>query len=263
MHRPEAEDFGVSAQDLEWATKIERRVLPQTIFVVSAAGWAIYALIHVIPSHIDLRHLFTPAFHGDLADLFALALFSLLYLFAGLMVIVFTALFLFVPFGLLLPLLIPRYRQVQRYQKATELFRAWWLRTQKEFWLSLSGKQFEAELAVVFRRAGFRAELTATSGDQGVDIWLYTERGKEIVQCKAHREPIGPAVARELYGTLQHFGAPAAILVSTSGFTKGVVAFARDKPIKLMGLSEIIALQEGNAAPCSESLVSQLLGRYT
>jgi hypothetical protein len=244
MHRPEPQDFGVNSHDIEWAKKVDRRV-PQTAFVVSAVGWAIYALIHVIPSHIDLRHLFARAFYADLADLFALALFSLGSLFFAGLTVIGTAFFIFVPSDLLLRLLIPRYRQVQRYQKAVELFRAWWVRTQKEFWLSLSGKQFEAELAGVFRRAGFRAELTATSGDKGVDIWLYTERGKEIVQCKAHSGPIGPAVVRELYGTLQHFGAPAATVASTSGFTKGVRAFARDKPIKLMGLSEIIALQEG------------------
>jgi hypothetical protein len=58
---------------------------------------------------------------------------------------------------------------------------------------------------------------------------------------------VGPAVARELYGTLQHFGAPAAILASTSGFTKGVRAFVRGKLIVLMNLSDIIALQERNS----------------
>jgi Holliday junction resolvase len=244
MHRPEPQDFGINSHDIEWAKKVDRRV-PQTAFVVSAVGWAIYALIHVIPSHIDLQHLFALAFHADLANLFALAVFSG-SLFVGLMIVTFTTI-VGAPCGLMLLLLVPRYRQVQRYQKAVELFRAWWLRTQKEFWMSLSGKQFEAELAGVFRKAGFRAELTAASGDKGVDIWLYTERGKEIVQCKAHSGPIGPAVARELYGTLQHFGAPAAILASTSGFTKGVRAFARNKPIVLMDLSDIIALQERNS----------------
>jgi hypothetical protein len=77
-----------------------------------------------------------------------------------------------------------------------------------------------------------------------VDIWLHTLQGKKIVQCKAHRTPVGPAVARELYGTLRHFGAVGAVLASTSGFTKGVVEYARGKPIELLGLSEIIALQE-------------------
>ena len=239
MQRPAPKDFGVNSLDIERAERIDRR-LPRDVFVISAIAWGIYglyALIHAKTFHVE-------AFHFELGNLFALAVLSVLYLFTGLMVVTLTSIIVVIPCHLLLPLLMRRYRQVQRYQKAIAIFRAWWMRTQTEFWLSLSGKQFEAELAGVFRKAGFRAELTAASGDQGVDIWLYTARGREIVQCKAHSGPIGPAVVRELYGTLQHFGAPAAILASTSRFTKGVVAFARDKPIRLMGLSEIIALQE-------------------
>jgi len=95
-----------------------------------------------------------------------------------------------------------------------------------------------------FVRLGYHAEVTTASDDKGVDNWLNTNLGKEIVQCKAHQKAVGPAVARELYGTLMHFKAPAATLVSISGFTKGVYDYVRDKPIKLMSLPEIIALQQ-------------------
>jgi hypothetical protein len=230
MHPPEPKEFGVNPKDIGWAEKI-RRSLPLAGFVVSAIACT-YALM---------------AFHIG----FPMAL--LLFTPTMILLLIMTAA-LIRPFDLVLQLLMPRYRRAQRYRKALAMFRAWWVRTQEEFWLSLSGLQFEAELAAVFRRAGFRAELTAVSGDKGVDIWLYTKRGKEIVQCKAHSGPIGPAVARELYGTLQHFGAPAATLASTSGFTKGVRAFARNKPIVLMDLRDIIALQERNSV--ANSVVS-------
>jgi HJR/Mrr/RecB family endonuclease len=224
MHSPEPKDFGVNPKDIEWAEKIGRS--SSLVGFVASAIACTYAWI---------------TFHIE----FPLAL--LLFTPTMILLLIMTVA-LIRPSDLLLQLFMPRYRRAQRYRKALAMFRAWWVRTQKEFWLSLSGIQFEAELAGVFRKAGFRAELTAASGDKGVDIWLYTERGKEIVQCKAHSGPIGPAVVRELYGTLQHFGAPAAILASTSGFTKGVRAFARNKPIVLMDLSDIIALQERNPA---------------
>ncbi len=222
-HPPEPKEFGVNPKDIEWAEKIGRS-LPLAGFVASAIACT-YAWIEF---HIEFP--------------VALLLFTPTMILLLIMTVA-----LIRPSDLLLQLLMPRYRRAQRYRKALAMFRAWWVRTQKEFWLSLSGIQFEAELAAVFRRAGFRAELTAISGDKGVDIWLYTNRGKEIVQCKAHSGPIGPAVARELYGTLQHFSAPAAILASTSGFTKGVRVFARNKPIVLMDLSDIIALQGRNS----------------
>jgi hypothetical protein len=222
MRRPELRDFGVHQEDVDWAKATEER-LPMVLFVASACGWGVYGLLTATSFHPAL---------------------ILLALFLGFPVVFLTTLVLLFPADFLLRAIHPRYRRGQRFLKALKQFRAWWIRTQQEFWCSLSGTQFEAELAALFRRAGFRAELTSSSGDEGVDIWLYTERGRGIVQCKAHRTPVGPAVVRELYGTLQHFGAPAATLASTSGFTKGVVNYARDKPIKLLGLSEIIGLQE-------------------
>jgi len=223
MHPPEPKEFGVNSEDIIWAEKIERS--SSLVGFMASMIACIYALI---------------AFHIEFV--LALVLFTPMMILLLIMTVT-----LIRPSDLLLQLLMPRYRRAQRYRKTLAMFRAWWVRTQKEFWLSLSGLQFEAELAGVFRKAGFRAELTVASGDKGVDIWLYTKRGKEIVQCKAHSGPIGPAVVRELYGTLQHFGAPAAILASTSGFTKGVRAFARNKPIVLLDLSDIIALQERNS----------------
>ncbi len=136
------------------------------------------------------------------------------------------------------------YRAVKRFQKAKALFEQWWVRTQEQFWRSLSGVGFERELASLYKRTGIKATLTPASGDGGVDIWLDYPDGKVIVQCKAHRSPIGPSVARELHGTLKHFGAKGAVLASTSGFTRGVWEFSRGKPIKLLGLKEIIEMQK-------------------
>ena len=129
------------------------------------------------------------------------------------------------------------------YEQAVAHYDAWLLHCQKSFWLSLSGIAFERELAKLFARAGFKAELTPSSGDGGVDIWLHEGSKKAIVQCKAHNKPVGPAVVRELHGTLLNWGASRAILASLSGFTRGVHAYVRNKPIQLMDLDAIIALQ--------------------
>ena len=65
-----------------------------------------------------------------------------------------------------------------------------------------------------------------------------------IVQCKEHSKPVGPAVARELYGSLVASGADSAILACTSGFTIGVFDFVRDKSIELVDVEAIVRLQE-------------------
>ena len=49
----------------------------------------------------------------------------------------------------------------------------------------------------------------------------------------------------ELYGTMQHFGAPIGILASMSGFTRGVSVYTTGKGIELLDLPAILQLQEG------------------
>ena len=72
---------------------------------------------------------------------------------------------------------------------------------------------------------------------------MYNAGEKIIVQCKRHKNPIGPAVVRELYGSLSASKAQAAILICTGGFTKGVYRFARDKPITLLDIDGIVELE--------------------
>jgi restriction system protein len=105
----------------------------------------------------------------------------------------------------------------------------------------LSGRSFEREVASLFQRAGYNARLTDATGDKGVDIVL---GDGTLVQCKAHKSPISPAVARELYGTLKHFKARRAILISLSGFTKGVFEFIRGKHIRLWDVNSLISVQK-------------------
>ncbi len=117
-------------------------------------------------------------------------------------------------------------------------------RKQKSFWESLNGVEFERELGRLFRTMGYRVASTPRSGDQGVDLVLRQNRTTTIVQCKAHKRPAGPAVVRELFGSMVHYRADGAILACTGGFTDGVIDFVRGKPIKLLSSWDIARLAE-------------------
>ena len=140
-------------------------------------------------------------------------------------------------------LLIPTFARAVAYENAAERYEQWWTRTQSDFWSSLSGRAFEVELANLYRRMGFKAQLTSRDTDKGVDIWIIKDGHRIPVQCKAHRRPVTPGAVRELYGTMQHFGAPTGILASVSGFTRGVTEYAVGKGIELVDLSAIITFQ--------------------
>jgi hypothetical protein len=130
--------------------------------------------------------------------------------------------------------------RVSLYEAALSAYQ----RTQERFWKSLRGREFERELGQLFALQGYHVDFTPASGDQGVDLILTKGNVTTIVQCKAHSKPIGPAIVRDLYGTLMASKARSAILASTQGFTKGVYSFSRGKRIELLSLQDIIRLSE-------------------
>ena len=134
-------------------------------------------------------------------------------------------------------------QEAERAQQKAERAR---LRKLRDFWMSLSGPEFEQELGAQYRQLGYQVEYTPTSGDEGVDLVLRKDGRTTVVQCKSYKYPVGPATARELYGSLMHFGADSAILACTGGFTSGVLDFVKGKPIELVSSVELALMADGS-----------------
>lgn len=117
-------------------------------------------------------------------------------------------------------------------------------RKQAEYWQGLSGREFEEELCNLFRKAGYKAQLTPATDDAGIDINLTKDDKTIIVQCKRHDKPVGPAVARDVYGALMDAGSDEAIIASVAGFTAGVHKFVSGKPIVLLDVEGILQMQD-------------------
>ncbi len=131
-------------------------------------------------------------------------------------------------------------RRVWEYKQAKIAYDGWFKRTRGPFWLSLSGKQYEDEISNLFSKLGYKVNLTKSSGDEGIDIFLEKDGEFTAVQCKAHIRPVSPSVAQELYSSMLHEQIAKGIIVSTHGFTNGTADFAITKPIALWGLPEIL-----------------------
>lgn len=134
-------------------------------------------------------------------------------------------------------------KAVNEYEHDIVSYQYWTRRKKKEYWLKLSGREFENELSVLYKKQGYSAVVSSQGGDQGIDIVLLKNNKKTIVQCKAHNKPVGPAVARDFYGTMIHHRVKSGIIASTTGFTKGVYEFIKGKDIKLITVNEIIELE--------------------
>lgn len=114
-----------------------------------------------------------------------------------------------------------------------------------DYWFSLKGWDFENEFAKILTRHGFKTQVTTGSGDGGIDIFAMKDEIKFAIQCKAHRNTIGPSVIRDLYGSMNHNNIERGILVNLGGFTKGVIEFAKDKSIILFDIDDVIKLHNG------------------
>lgn len=132
------------------------------------------------------------------------------------------------------------------YDKYVQAIKIWEM-SQNSFWTNINGITFEHRIAKLLRFKGYSIKLTPASNDGGVDI-IAKKNGITIaVQCKCHKKPIGPSVARELYGVMQSRKSEfqEGMIICPSGFTKGVYDFVRNKPISLIKLSDIIRTAQG------------------
>lgn len=226
MQKPTLEQFGISRPEFEWLQRFEDQTAPRiasAFLILGLFAGAVYAL------SIGGFSMVTPI------AIFMFAGLGFTYAF-------FAAMAFYLAWRPIAGIFVPAVRRYGQYICARDAYVVWERRTRVEFWRSLSGRSFERELAAAFERQGFAVELTPPSGDKGIDIVLRRNGRTTIVQCKATAKPVGPAVARELYGTLLASGADDAILAATAGVTRAAREFLEDKPIRVVGMAEILAL---------------------
>ena len=114
----------------------------------------------------------------------------------------------------------------------------------RDWWIALDGWSFEKEVAIVFQSHGYTANVTKGSNDGGIDINLYKNNKRTIVQCKNHKNAIGPSPLRDLLGTLVSTRANSAIMVSRSGYTSGARQYANDNGIIALDIGDIIEMHK-------------------
>ena len=98
----------------------------------------------------------------------------------------------------------------------------------------MSGPQFEAFMANVFKALGYRTSVLGGSGDQGVDILLVDRNGQRIaVQCKNHSKRVGNRPVQEVFAGMKHHRCDQAWVVAPTGYTKGAYDLARSVDVSL------------------------------
>jgi restriction system protein len=104
---------------------------------------------------------------------------------------------------------------------------------------AMSGPQFEAFVADLFRAMGHRATVLGGAGDQGVDVIVDYEGKRVAVQCKNYKRAVGNKPVQEVYAGARHHGCEQAWVVAPAGYTRGARELARSTGVSLFAADSI------------------------
>lgn len=109
---------------------------------------------------------------------------------------------------------------------------------------TMKWQEFELLVGEAFRRLGYQVkELGGPGADGGIDLILYKDEKKYIVQCKRWKTyTVSVQPVRELFGVMHAQAADGCIFVSSGRYTKDALQFAHGKPIELVDGSQLVRL---------------------
>jgi len=108
----------------------------------------------------------------------------------------------------------------------------------------ISPQDYEHLCADLLRKAGWDAEVTGMSGDQGVDILARQEDVSVAIQCKLYfGNPVGNKAVQEAHAAAGYSDADRAAVVSNRDFTAAAEQLARKLGVLLLHHSELPELR--------------------
>lgn len=127
---------------------------------------------------------------------------------------------------------------------ATRMVKAWASRDENavipEAIEEISPQDYEHLCADLLRKAGWDAEVTGQSGDQGVDILARQDDVSIVLQCKLYfGNPVGNKAVQEAHAAAGFADADHAVVVSNREFTTSAEQLARKLGVLLMHHTEL------------------------
>jgi predicted transcriptional regulator len=118
------------------------------------------------------------------------------------------------------------------YDAATDLRKKVFLTTEFERISNLSpqirGREFQKLLAKVVEQDGWLQEEGTRTSNEEMDVIVFREREYYLIECKWEKKSVESSVVRELHGKLANRVDVRGIIVSLSGFARGVTKQVED-----------------------------------
>lgn len=101
------------------------------------------------------------------------------------------------------------------------------------------GHEFEQWVAGRLELHGWRADVTAGSGDQGLDI-IARQGGRKIgIQCKRYDGAVGNKAVQEAFSGRAFHRVDAAVVITTGHYTQSAKALSRKTGVHLLHVRDI------------------------
>ncbi len=109
-----------------------------------------------------------------------------------------------------------------------------------EYSKNMDGLQYEIFIQSYFLDLGFDAQITKTSGDQGVDVVVEIDSRKIAIQCKHYNSSkIGNDSVQQVYSAKEFFDFDVAAVITNNEFTKHAKQLAEKLKVHLLHHDEL------------------------
>ena len=104
--------------------------------------------------------------------------------------------------------------------------------------------EYERHCALRLEGAGWTCRMTATSGDQGVDVLAEKDGLRVVLQCKLYSQAVGKSAVQEAIAGKVFEKADAAVVVSNATFTRSARSLAENAGVLLLHHDQLADLQQ-------------------
>lgn len=102
----------------------------------------------------------------------------------------------------------------------------------------MNGFEFEEYLKVLFKKLGYKPQVTRKTGDFGADLVL-KGKNKIVVQAKRYRNNVGLDAVREAYSAQAYYKADESWVITNSQFTKQALALSKVCNVKMLNRNDL------------------------
>ena len=107
---------------------------------------------------------------------------------------------------------------------------------------SMTGRQFELYLEVLFQKLGYGTEQLPTSNDFGADLILVNGEKRIAVQAKRYKGNVGNRAVQMILGAKKYYGCNEAWIITNSFYTKAAIQMSEKTDVLLVDRNGLLDL---------------------